>query len=202
MRVRPPADTTNARILLLIHGLTGDEHSMWVFSRRFPEQYCIIAPRAPMAYAQGGYTWVDAGLPERPGIDQFTPAVPRLLTELAGWLDDFKLPPQPMDLIGFSQGAAMVYSILLTQPWQVNRMAALCGFLPAGAEKYIPPGSLNGKKIFVSHGVNDPVIPVEEARKAVPVLQRGGAEVSYCEEDTGHKLSVQCTHGLEDFFEL
>jgi hypothetical protein len=45
--------------MLLIHGLTGDENSMWIFARNLSAEYWMIAPRAPHAsqMAQGGYSW-------------------------------------------------------------------------------------------------------------------------------------------------
>ena len=46
-----------ARLLLLVHGWTGDENSMWVFVRNFPARYWIVAPRA-RATSQIGTTTV------------------------------------------------------------------------------------------------------------------------------------------------
>ena len=46
-----------SRLLLLIHGLTGDENVMWVFARDLPAQYWMMAPRAPYAAEPGGYSW-------------------------------------------------------------------------------------------------------------------------------------------------
>jgi predicted esterase len=50
-----------ARILLLIHGWTGDENSMWVFVRNLAPTYWIVAPRAPYAthpaVTPGGIRW-------------------------------------------------------------------------------------------------------------------------------------------------
>ncbi len=45
LRVQPAGETP-ARLLLLVHGWTGDENSMWVFVRNFDPHYWIIAPRA------------------------------------------------------------------------------------------------------------------------------------------------------------
>jgi predicted esterase len=46
LRIRP-ADSSTPRLLVMIHGLTGDENSMWVFARKFSTASYIIAPRAP-----------------------------------------------------------------------------------------------------------------------------------------------------------
>ncbi len=46
------------RILLLLHGWTGDENSMWTFTKKF-SNYAFLSPRAPyLAPAErGGYSW-------------------------------------------------------------------------------------------------------------------------------------------------
>ncbi len=56
LRIRE-ASNLPPRLMLLIHGLTGDENSMWVFARNLPANYWILAPRAPYAAEQGGYSW-------------------------------------------------------------------------------------------------------------------------------------------------
>src|SRR5690349_23543699 len=44
------------RFLLLIHGLTGDENSMWVFARNLSHDYWMIAPRAPYPTEPSGFS--------------------------------------------------------------------------------------------------------------------------------------------------
>src|SRR5574340_1027540 len=56
LRVRP-ARAEPGRLLVLIHGWTGDENSMWVFKRELPEYLWIIAPRAPYTTEPSGYSW-------------------------------------------------------------------------------------------------------------------------------------------------
>src|SRR5271157_1136939 len=56
LRVRPATELP-VRLLLLLHGWTGDENSMWVFMRNFPLDYWIVAPRAPHTAEPSGYSW-------------------------------------------------------------------------------------------------------------------------------------------------
>src|SRR5512135_2470515 len=82
LRVR--ASTQPApRLLLLIHGLTGDENSMWVFARDLPASYWIVAPRAPYAaqMEQGGYSWQPPELEssDQPGLAQLRSAAEGLI---------------------------------------------------------------------------------------------------------------------------
>jgi predicted esterase len=44
------------------------------------------------------------------------------------------------------------------------------------------------------------MIPVEQSRQAWNQLEKAGALVTYCESDTGHKVSKECLKALELFF--
>jgi phospholipase/carboxylesterase len=50
-----------------------------------------------------------------------------------------------------------------------------------------PPRRLGRPDVFVSHGVDDPVLPVERcSRRIVPALRRAGHRVEYRELAGGH----------------
>ena len=44
-------------VIILLHGWTGDENSMLVFTSRLPENMLKIAPRGLYPASQGGYAW-------------------------------------------------------------------------------------------------------------------------------------------------
>jgi predicted esterase len=44
------------------------------------------------------------------------------------------------------------------------------------------------------------MVPVEQSRKAVMQFEQAGALVTYCESDTGHKISNECLKAMEMFF--
>jgi predicted esterase len=43
-------------------------------------------------------------------------------------------------------------------------------------------------------------VPVGRARASVALLEQAGAQVTYCEDEVGHKVSIPCLHGLKKFF--
>ncbi len=200
LRVQPPVAADNPRLLLLIHGWTGDENVMWVFTRRFPADYWILAPRAPVAAPGGGYGWHPHTSGIRTGIDDFKPAVEGLMRLIDRWSASQNVDASTFSLIGFSQGTALCYALALLHPARVEKLAGLAGFLPAGAETLAKPGLLEGKPIYVAHGSQDDTVPVERARQAVETLERAGAKVTYCEDQVGHKLGANCLRGLESFY--
>ncbi len=190
------------RVLLLIHGWTGDENSMWVFSRKLPSEYTLLAPRALFSDQNGGYSWCKMieGGHALPSMADLQPAAESLVEFIDAWRKSMVLPAEPFSLMGFSQGAALAYVLALTHPDRIHRLAVLSGFLPAGAENALKNKPLAKKSVFVSHGLNDDRIPVQRARDAVELLRASEARVTYCEADIGHKVSKECIQGMEYFF--
>jgi phospholipase/carboxylesterase len=59
---------------------------------------------------------------------------------------------------------------------------------------------LEGKPFFVTHGTKDEMVPIERARASIEILERAGAQVTYCEDNVGHKVSATCLRSLKEFF--
>ncbi|MFL7894058.1 MAG: alpha/beta hydrolase [Anaerolineales bacterium] len=200
VRQRIPEGDGVHRLLLLLHGWTGDEDSMWIFTPRLPSSYLILAPRGLTETHLGGYGWEKVGSRSWPGAADFQEAIEALF----GLIHSVSRPGlqnNQIDLIGFSQGAALAYTMLLEYPEKINKLAGLSGFLPAGLEQNIFEKALSGKKVFVSHGTKDGMVPIEQGRIVVRELKSAGADVIYCEEDVGHKLSLGCFRAMDAYFE-
>ena len=186
-------------VILLLHGWTGDENSMWVFTSRLPANHLLIAPRGLYPVSQGGYAWhtTHNGWPN---IAQFLPAV----EALNEWLVPARFPGadfSEMHLVGFSQGAALAYAFTLIHAERVASLSALSGFMPEATADGPADGRYKGLPVFITHGTRDVLVPVERARQAAEFFDQAGAEVTYCEHDVGHKLSAACFRGLEEFFQ-
>jgi phospholipase/carboxylesterase len=195
-----PSGTGPHPIMLMLHGWTGDENAMWIFAPRLPKNALVLAPRGFYETPWGGYSWHEQRSSEWPITDDFKPAIESLLEILTP--DNFPFADfSKLNLIGFSQGAALAYTFGLHYPSKVESAAGLSGFLPDDASNLIENHPLQGKKIFIAHGTQDELVPVELARQSVRELSEAGAEVTYCEDDVGHKLSANCFQGLQRFFE-
>jgi phospholipase/carboxylesterase len=199
LRVRIPQDAGAHPALVMLHGWTGDENAMWVFGAQLPPRYLLLAPRAPYPAPMGGYSWYARQASAWPALEDFRPAVEGIL-DLLRQLNFPGADFSSFHLLGFSQGAALSYALALLYPARVLSVAALAGFMPTEAASLVGAQPLRGKPVYVAHGVRDAMVPVEQARLAVDLLQAAGAEVSYCETDVGHKLSVSCFKDLKAFF--
>jgi phospholipase/carboxylesterase len=203
LRVRA-AQSKHPRLLVLIHGWTGDENSMWIFARALSPDYWIIAPRAPYPTTPSGFSWRPPELAQgdnfgRPTLETLRPAVEALIQLVDEYATSVKVDAAQFDLMGFSQGAVAVNLIGLLYPQRIRKMGVLSGFVPPDIEEIIAKKPLTGKQIFVAHGAKDKIIPLDFARASVEALKQAGAQIIYCEGDVGHKLSANCLRALEEY---
>ncbi|MEW6083760.1 MAG: hypothetical protein AB1607_04110 [Chloroflexota bacterium] len=200
LRVLPSANPK--RLMLLIHGFTGDENSMWVFAQGLPSHYRMIAPRAPHSTESGGYTWrplhrLDFG---KPSLDQLRPPAEALIRLVDAYQASTGIDASVFDLMGFSQGAVMCNVLSFLFPHRIRKAGILAGFVPSGLEELIPNHPLEGKEFFVTHGTKDETVTIDRARDSIRLLEDAGARVTYCEDEVGHKVSVKCLTALKNFF--
>ncbi|GAB4499004.1 MAG: alpha/beta fold hydrolase [Anaerolineales bacterium] len=200
LRVRP-AESENPRLLVMIHGWTGNENSMWVFAKNFQKDYWIIAPRAPYPADPQGFSWrpPQPSTFGRPSLETLLPSAQALTQLVDEYSASVKVEARQFDVIGFSQGGAMVNVLGMAFPHRIRKMGVLAGFVPSGADAYINDRVLAGKQVFVAHGTQDEMVPVDRARASIELLEKAGASITYCEDEVGHKLSSNCLRALENY---
>ena len=200
LRVRPTADQS-PRLLLLIHGWTGDENSMWVFARDLPAYYWMVAPRAPFVTQPGGYSWRQnqTELIGNATIDMFVESAEALIKLVDAYLVSAKIEARVFDVVGFSQGALMSSLLAFLYPERIHKTGILAGFVPSGLDELIAKRTLAGKPFFVTHGTRDETVSIDRARASIEILERAGAQVTYCEDDVGHKVSITCLRAMREF---
>ena len=203
LRVRE-STSPSPRLMLLIHGLTGDENSMWVFARNLPAEYWMVAPRAPHTsqMEQGGYSWRSSvvDVEDHIRLEQLRDSAEMLIRFVNDYSASVGIDAHTFDVLGFSQGAALCSLLAFLYPERIHKVGILSGFVPSGLEELVSQRPLEGKPFFVTHGTKDERVSLARARASMDVLEQAGAQVTYCEDDVGHKVSVTCLRALKDFF--
>ena len=157
-------------LLILLHG--GDHHaSDWFgsYSRRAEKgRFIIVAPDS------FGRTWGSTG--------DYRPDVSRINGALAAVFSRYAIDPGRIIVGGFSDGASYALSLGL---FNGDRIRGVIAF---------SPGYINGRQgrghpsFFVSHGLQDTMLPVEGTRSFVALLQNAGYAVVYREFNGGHEV--------------
>jgi phospholipase/carboxylesterase len=176
---------------------------MWVFTRGLSTDYWMVAPRAPHAAEKSGYSWraLHPASFGRPSLEMLKPSAEALIKLVDEYSASVRVEAEQFDVMGFSQGAAMVNVLGLLYPQRIRKMGVLAGFVPSGLDDVIAQRPLEGKNIFVAHGTRDEMVPIDRARASIGLLEDAGAQVTYCEDEVGHKVSATCLRALESYLQ-
>jgi phospholipase/carboxylesterase len=194
-------------LIVMLHGLSGDENVMWIFDHALPRSATVIAPRALYASEFGGYSWARSVVRDDLDDVDFQAAIEQLAPFINEAIASYQVDPQRVILMGFSQGAALSYAYSLAQPGTVRGVIALAGFLPqrdlhsawrapalrTGRERGRPAAESKNvlPHYLIIHGTHDEAVPIDRAREARSVLEGRGAVVEYHEHRVGHKVAAQ-----------
>jgi phospholipase/carboxylesterase len=90
---------------------------------------------------------------------------------------------------GFSQGAMMTGSLLLTHAERFAGAMMFSGYLPDPATLTPQLDGLKGKPVFWGHGTGDAVLSIDFGRAGRDVLNGAGAALTYREYPMAHQIS-------------
>ena len=200
-RVQGPLTGQPAPVLVLLHGRSGSEDAMWIFSKVFPSGWVVAAPRGIKPDPGGGYTWQTRQRDEWPPLSIFDDAVVSIAQFIRALPDLYDADLEQLYLMGFSQGAAAAYALALRYPGLVKGIAGLVGFVPQNSEIAVETATLKDLPIFMAVGVNDPYIPLARSQDSAVTLRKLGALLAYHEYQTGHQLNSKGMRDLEVWLE-
>lgn len=178
-----PATKDGLPPLLLLHGTGGDENDLVPLGQQLLPGAALLSPRGKVT---------ENGMPRffrRLAEGVFDLADLKLRTaELAAFIADARKAyglAAPI-AVGFSNGANIAASLLLTQPAVLHGAVLFRAMLPFEPE---PPPNLAGKPVLLLSGSSDQMIPAASSKKLIEVLQATGAELVYKSLPTGHGLT-------------
>ena len=170
--------TTPAPLVLLLHGAGGSGAGISNGFIALADELDVVlcAPDAR------GITW-DATR------NEFGPDVRFIDGALERVFAGVNIDPTRIAVAGFSDGATYALSLGLINGDLFSRIIAFSpGFIVTG-ERHGSPD------IFVSHGVNDPILPIQQcSRVIVPFLEELGYAVDYREFTGGHVVPATLAH--------
>ncbi len=188
-RVRVPVGDAPYQTVVMVHGRAGNEDVTWVFEQALPQNWLVIAPRAPFVDPLRGFSWHVRGETEWSSLGDFDPAVAAFDQFMTGLPEVYGVDLANTHFLGFSQGCALLYAYAMMRPERVNCLSALVGFMPAGAESSPLLDNLKDKRVWMGVGRKDDTIPITQSQRCANLLVQAGAQLDYREYETGHKLN-------------
>lgn len=186
-------------LILLLHGYGSNEEDLFSFASELPEEYYVIAARAPYDMMHGSYAWYainfDADEKKFSDIDQAKTSRDLIVQFVDELIANYAIDAKKITLIGFSQGCILSYAVALSYPQKIQRVVAMSGYF--NEDIAVTNYQNNFKEatfdlqLFASHGTVDQVVPVEWARKAKPILDQLNIPNVYKEYPVGHGVAPQ-----------
>ncbi|KZC15732.1 phospholipase [Rhodanobacter sp. FW510-R12] len=169
-RLREPRPAAPKALLLLLHGVGGNEGNLAPLADAADPDMLVVLPRGPLAFAPGQYGWFRVAFTaDGPSIDAAEAEQSRLaLIRLIGQLQAaWRIEPRHTVIAGFSQGGILSASVGLTAPHSVAGFAVLSGrILPELEPQLADRTQLAGLRAFIAHGAHDSKLPVSWAQRA------------------------------------
>ncbi|HBZ97092.1 MAG TPA: hypothetical protein DEO57_04540 [Phycisphaerales bacterium] len=203
----PPrdADGSSPPLLVTFHGYgshMGDLHELrHVLDPRFH----VVSAQAPIDLAAagmpGGWAWFDLLFQPGEGIGYDPEGAARAVDAADAFVRDtaerLGTSADRIYLLGFSQGSMIAHALLLHGAQSPAGVAACSGRMVdeifAGCTD---TDRLSGRRLFVSHGRFDDVIPVECGRSIRDWYARTGIDLDYHEYDMAHGIAPDCLADL------
>lgn len=200
---QPENITEETPLLVLLHGYGSNEEDLFSFVPTLPQDWLIVSLRAPKSMEYEGFAWYDIDFndPEKfVETSQATEALNAILRLIENVKQQFATKGN-VHLAGFSQGGVLSYALALTFPHKFSKVACMSCY---PEEKLLGKISKNKKdlenlRFFISHGIDDAIIPLDWGRKAADLLYDLGCYFSFREYMAGHTVNQKNYMDLMDF---
>jgi phospholipase/carboxylesterase len=180
-----PGTNPAAPPLLLLHGTGGDENDLLPLGES-------ISPGSALLSVRGDV--LENGMPRffrrlSPGVLDFADLAKRTNT-LAEFIGNaaaaYRFSARELIAVGYSNGANIALSVLLNHP-SILAGGALLRPMWIGEPQTSP--DLSGKRVLISSGQHDPMVPPGQPEQIATLLRKAGATVTLNALSTGHGLT-------------
>lgn len=209
--VKPTSEHKAAVIWL--HGLGADGHDFEpiVPELKLPTELGVkfIFPHAPVmpVTINGGYemrAWYDirdadlANREDKDGVRQSAALVEQFIeAEIAAGI-----PSNKIILAGFSQGGAIALHLATRTQHKLGGIVALSTYLTMPEELVNEKSETNlDTPIFMAHGSQDPVVPMQRGQFSAKTLQDNGFKVSWQDYPMAHAVCLEEIQALGSYLQ-
>jgi phospholipase/carboxylesterase len=171
-------------VLLLLHGTGGNETDLIPLARLIAPNAALVSPRGNVL--ENGmprfFRRIAEGVFDLEDLRVRTQQLAQFIRD-AGALYDFDV--SRLVALGFSNGANIAASVLLTDPDAMRHGILLRAMVPFEPAK---PPDLRDASVLIAAGKADPIIPPKNAERLAELLRGAGARVELVWQQAGHAL--------------
>jgi phospholipase/carboxylesterase len=190
-----PATRPGRPPLLLLHGTGGDENDLLSLGQDIAPGSALLSPRGKA---------LEHGMPRffrrlAEGVFDLDDLKART-RELASFVEAARKTYQlgPVIALGFSNGANIAASLLLTRPDILGGAILLRAMLPFEPDQ---TPQLEGKPVLMLSGKADPFMPAASRQRLAELLAESGAQLTHRTLDAGHNLTQNDLYTATEWLE-
>lgn len=204
-RVLEPVPDHPTSLLLLLHGVGGNETNLAALGDEVAADTLVVLPRGPLQFGAGQYAWFRVAFTvDGPQIVADEAEASRLgLIGFVGQLQArYGIAPERTVIAGFSQGGILSASVALSSPECVRGFAVLAGRILPELEPVVASrerlASLQG---LIAHARDDTKLPAAWAERAHARLDQLGVSHDMRWYPGDHGISAPMARDLLDWLE-
>ncbi len=186
-----PASDAVYPTILALHGRGSNERDLIGLADYLPKNFLWISPRGTFNLGPDSYEWfqiTQIGKPDPARLANALDTIDKFINEIT---ENYPVDKSKLYLLGFSQGSIVSMSYALTKPERIAGVIAQSGYIPHESGLQIDEAGIKGKPFILTHGVQDPMLPVDWARRSRDTLQKLEADIEYHEFNMGHNVSAE-----------
>jgi phospholipase/carboxylesterase len=181
-----PGQIASAPPLLLLHGTGGTEHDLVSLGRTLSPGSALLSPRGNV-HEHGAarfFARISEGIFDPTEVAQRTH---ELADFIAAATAKYNLDVSRLIAIGLSNGANIAATLLLIRPVVLAGAVLLRPMMVL--DQPAAPHSLDGKRVLIASGRQDPLVPTDHPHRLASHLRAGGADVTLRSAPVGHNVS-------------
>ena len=180
-----PRTGPDARTLLLLHGTGGDENDLLSLGKTLAPQAALLSPRGTVLEngANRFFRRVAEGVFDLEDLRARTNDLACFVREAVA---KYELDSSQLIAVGFSNGANIAASVLLSHPGTIAGGILFRAMVPFEPKE---PVSLTGTRVYVGAGRNDALVPAAQSERLAQLLRNNGADVTLAWQSAGHTLT-------------
>ncbi len=187
--------------IFLFHGYGSDERDLLPLVEDFKETHHVFSLRGPITIFPGYAFW---NFEENGSfvIAEFDEVLESTQVFINDAIKEYDLDAENIVLLGFSQGAMLAQSLALMMGKSISKVVALSGYVPdfIKEDRYTKK-PVKHLKIFISHGIDDPVVPYQWGEESSEYFKSLGADVTFKSYTSGHFVTPENGKDLIEFIE-
>jgi phospholipase/carboxylesterase len=195
-RLRQPAPAQPTQLLVLLHGVGGNESNLLDLATGTDPHTLVVLVRGPLAMGPAQFAWFSVNFSaDGPQINpqQAERSRTLLIALLRQLQQQHGIATRQTVIAGFSQGGIMSASVALSSPESVRAFALLSGRILPELEPHIASAErLAGLRALIAHGEEDTTLPVVWAERAHALLTRLGVPHRLRRYPMAHTISAGC----------